>query len=167
MSDSDDLAVLVQSVGTTLSQNRLKLATVESCTGGWVAQSSTSVSGSSGWFECGFVTYSNAAKHAQVGVPEVLIAERGAVSAPVARAMARGGLDQCPADVALSVTGIAGPGGGSEEKPVGTVFICWAARPDRVRTEQFLFEGDRDAVRRQSVLEALGGLLRFLREEES
>ncbi len=165
MTRQDDLTGVAQNVGSILRSHGLKLVTVESCTGGWIAQSITSVSGSSEWFECGLVTYSNEAKHEQVGVPEALIAERGAVSAPVARAMARGGLDRSLADVALSVTGIAGPGGGSEEKPVGTVFICWAARPDRVRTEQFLFDGDREAVRRQSVLEALGGLARFLREE--
>ena len=100
-----------------------------------------------------------------MGVPDLLINENGAVSGPVARAMARGGLDHSPADVAVAVTGVAGPDGGSAEKPVGTEFVSWALRSGALRTERFLFEGDRSAVRAQTVVEALGGLIRFIRDE--
>ena len=154
-------------VGRVLVEKNLKLATVESCTGGWIGQSLTAVAGSSAWYERGFVTYSNASKSELVGVPRELISRSGAVSEPVVRAMARGGLSHSPADWALAVTGIAGPDGGSTDKPVGTVWLGWIARTGMERTEQYLFKGDREAVRRQSVIEALSGLIRFLEEDLS
>ena len=162
---SDRLNRVAEQVGQLLQDQGFRLTTVESCTGGWIAQSVTAVAGSSVWFERGFITYSNEAKHELVGVPDLLIIENGSVSGPVARAMARGGLDHSPADVAIAVTGIAGPDGGSVEKPVGTVFVSWAQRSGALRTERFLFEGDRAAVRAQTVVEALGGLIRFIRDE--
>ena len=154
-------------VGRVLVAGRLKLATVESCTGGWIGQSLTAVAGSSAWYERGFVTYSNASKNELVGVPRELISRWGAVSEPVVRAMARGALSHSPADLALAVTGIAGPDGGSADKPVGTVWLGWIARTGTERTEQYLFKGGREAVRRQSVIEALSGLIRFLEEDSS
>ena len=162
---SDQLGSVAEQVGGLLKDQGSRLTTVESCTGGWIAQSVTAVAGSSVWFERGFITYSNEAKHELVGVPGLLIIENGAVSGPVARAMARGGLDHSPADIAVAVTGVAGPDGGSIEKPVGTVFVSWALRSGALRTERFLFEGDRVAVRAQTVIEALGGLIRFMHDE--
>lgn len=134
------------------------LATAESCTGGLIAAACTDLAGSSRWFERGFVTYSNAAKTELLGVPGTLIDTEGAVSAPVAEAMAGGALRQSRAQVALAVTGIAGPGGGSVEKPVGTVWFAWAL-PVRCWTERRCFDGDRAAVRRQTVQHALQVLL--------
>ena len=162
---SDQLDSVAEQGGQLLQDQGSRLTTVESCTGGWIAQSVTAVAGSSVWFERGFITYSNEAKHELVGVPDLLIIENGAVSGPVARAMARGGLDHSPADVAVAVTGVAGPDGGSTEKPVGTVFVSWALRSGALRTERFLFEGNRVAVREQTVFEALGGLIRFMHDE--
>ena len=162
---SDRFSSVAKQVGELLKDQGSRLPTVESCTGGWIAQSVTAVAGSSAWFERGFVTYSNEAKHELGGVPDLLIIENGAVRGPVARAMARGGLEHSPADVAVAVTGVAGPDGGSAEKPVGTVFVSWALRSGALRTERFLFEGDRAAVRAQTVVEALGGLIRFIRDE--
>ncbi len=161
----DRLTSVADEVGQLLKDHGFRLTTVESCTGGWIAQSVTAVAGSSVWFERGFITYSNEAKHELVGVPDLLIIENGAVSRPVARAMARGGLDHSPADVAVAVTGVAGPDGGSTEKPVGTVFVSWALRSGALRAERFLFEGDREAVRVQTVIEALEGLIRFMLDE--
>ena len=161
------LPELSAEVGRVLVSQHFKLATVESCTGGWIGQSLTAAAGSSVWYERGFVTYSNASKSELVGVPRELISRSGAVSEPVVRAMARGALSHSPADLALSVTGIAGPGGGSADKPVGTVWLGWIARTGMERTEQYLFKGDREAVRRQSVVEALSGLIRFLEENPS
>ena len=132
----------------------LMLATAESCTGGLIAASLTDIAGSSDVVERGFVTYSNAAKHEILGVPEALIADHGAVSAQVAEAMASGALDHARADVAVSVTGIAGPGGASGDKPVGLVFLGLARRGEAVTSERRVFPGDRRQVREASVLEA-------------
>ena len=161
------LLELSSEVGRVLVVQHLKLATVESCTGGWIGQSLTAVAGSSAWYERGFVTYSNASKNELVGVSRELISRSGAVSEPVVRAMARGALSHSPADLALAVTGIAGPDGGSADKPVGTVWLGWIARTGIERAEQYLFTGDREAVRRQSVVEALSGLIRLLEEDSS
>ena len=140
-----------------LTQHGWHLATAESCTGGLIAGACTDLTGSSDWFERGFVTYSNAAKSELLGVDPGLIAAQGAVSAEVAEAMVRGALAHSPAEVALAVTGIAGPGGGSVDKPVGTVWLAWAL-PGRVWSERQVFAGDRAAVRAH----ALGTLLRAL-----
>lgn len=140
-----------------LLQRQLKLATAESCTGGMIAAACTDLAGSSEWFERGLVTYSNEAKHEMLGVPAALIATHGAVSEPVARAMAAGALQHSRAQVALAVTGIAGPGGGSTAKPVGTVWFAWAL-PGGLTSEVQRFDGDRAAVRNATVQHALARL---------
>jgi nicotinamide-nucleotide amidase len=137
------------------------LVTAESCTGGWAAQVVTSVAGSSAWFERGFVTYSNAAKQELLGVSAQTLRTQGAVSEATAREMARGALERSRGTIALSVTGVAGPGGGSAEKPVGTVCFAWARGSD-TRSETRHFAGDRESVRRQSVILALEGVLKAL-----
>ena len=134
---------------------RLMIATAESCTGGLIAATLTAIAGSSDVVERGFVTYSNAAKTELLGVPTELIARHGAVSEEVARAMAEGALDRSPADLAVSVTGVAGPGGGSAEKPVGLVWLGCRRRDRPPMTLRRLFPGDRTEVRRASVAQAL------------
>lgn len=134
------------------------MATAESCTGGMIAAACTDLAGSSRWFERGFITYSNDAKTALLGVPGALIDSHGAVSQAVAEAMVRGALRQSKAQVAVAVTGIAGPGGGSAEKPVGTVWLAWAV-PGRCWSACRRFGGDRAAVRLATVHDALQGLL--------
>ncbi|MBL6918867.1 CinA family protein [Gammaproteobacteria bacterium] len=152
----------VSQLATVLVDRDWRLATVESCTGGSIAQLLTSVAGSSEWFECGLVTYSNRSKTELAGVPEHLIDQYGAVSEKVACAMASGAISRTAATAALSVTGVAGPSGGSATKPVGTVYIAWQFPGLPVRAERFHFHGDRDAVRRQSVNIALEELLRLM-----
>jgi len=154
-----ELLRLAERVGRALMRAGATLATAESCTGGWVAQAVTAIAGSSAWFDRGFVTYSNAAKSEMLGVPEALIREHGAVSEPVARAMAEGALAHSRAHAAVAITGIAGPSGGTPEKPVGTVWFAWAARGAATRSARHLLRGDREAIRRQSVAIALEGLL--------
>ncbi len=156
-----DTATLVEQLARELRARGLMMATAESCTGGLIAGACTDLSGSSDWFERGFVTYSNAAKHALLGVPALLIEQHGAVSEPVARAMAAGALAHSPAQLAVAVTGVAGPTGGSAEKPVGTVWFGWAT-PQGVFTEHQRFDGDRAAVRQATVRHALAGLLQRL-----
>jgi nicotinamide-nucleotide amidase len=137
-------------------------ATAESCTGGWIAKALTDIAGSSQWFLEGFVTYGNEAKRQRLGVPLAAL-KGGAVSEAVARAMARGALTRSGAQVAVAVTGIAGPGGAVPGKPVGTVWIAWADRRGgriHLNAERRCFRGDRDAVRRKTVRAALAGLLR-------
>jgi len=156
------LEQLAQAVGHVLRQRGLTLAIAESCTGGWIAQSITSIEGSSAWFERGFVTYTNVAKRELLGVSATTLARQGAVSEGTVRAMAEGALANSHADVALAVTGIAGPGGGSAEKPVGTVWIAWAGKRLETVGRRYSFSGDRAQVRRQSVAAALSGLIDFL-----
>jgi nicotinamide-nucleotide amidase len=148
-------------VGKKLKRSRLTLVTAESCTGGWVAQAVTSVAGSSDWFERGYVTYSNAAKRADLGVSAATLRRHGAVSEATAREMAQGALRRSRADVALAITGIAGPGGAAPGKPVGTVCFAWA-QGRRIRSETRRFRGGRSRVRRQSVIHALRGVLKWL-----
>ena len=136
------------------------VATAESCTGGWIAKCLTDIVGSSEWFRGGGVAYSNALKTALLGVTPALLDTHGAVSEAVVRAMARGVLEATDADCAVAVTGIAGPGGGSAEHPVGTVWIAWVRRGANPHARRRRFDGDRDAVRRATVAEALAGLLR-------
>ena len=136
-------------------QRGLTVSTVESCTGGLVAATLTAIAGSSDVVDRAWVTYSNEAKHQMVSVPWDTLEAHGAVSEPVARAMASGALDRCKADLSVSVTGVAGPGGGSAEKPVGLVHFAGARRGVTVVTERHVFPGDRDAIRRVSVLTAL------------
>ena len=137
------------------------LVTAESCTGGWVAQAITSVAGSSDWFERGYVTYSNAAKHEELGISKKTLVRHGAVSEQTAREMARGALKHSRGTIALAITGVAGPGGGTPGKPVGTVCFAWA-RGRRIRSETKRFKGGRSRVRRQSVIYSLRGVLRCL-----
>ena len=158
---SDTLTTLATLVGTRLRAESLMLATAESCTGGWVAQAVTAIAGSSQWFERGFVTYSNAAKTDMLGVDAQCITEHGAVSEPVARAMALGAVRHSGAPVAVAVTGIAGPSGGSADKPVGTVWFGWAVGAS-VHTQLQVFAGDRAAVRAAAVRHALRGLVELL-----
>ncbi len=154
-----DLLALCEQVALALRQRGWRLATAESCTGGLVAATCTGLSGSSDWLDRGYVTYSNAAKTADLGVPAELLARWGAVSEPVVRAMVEGALCRSLAQVAVAVTGVAGPTGGSADKPVGTVWFGWAT-PEGVITEAQHFAGDRDAVRHATVRHALAGLLR-------
>ncbi len=157
--EQETLEALAAQVGVQLAANGLRLATAESCTGGWVAQCLTAIAGSSAWFERGFVTYSNEAKQEMLGVEAETLAVHGAVSEPCAFAMASGALRHSRADWALSITGIAGPSGGSPDKPVGTVCFAWVG-PDGCRgTETHRFRGDRAAIRWQSVERALNGIL--------
>lgn len=153
-----ELETLSARVGQWLEQRGWMLATAESCTGGWVAATVTATAGSSGWFDRGFVTYSNAAKHDTLGVRTETLSHHGAVSEAVVAEMAAGALARSQADVALAVSGVAGPGGGSPAKPVGMVCIAWARRGAVPVTSTQHFEGDRDAVRRASVVHALEGL---------
>ena len=147
----------VRRLAGALARRGWRLVTAESCTGGLIAAACTAVAGSSDWFERGLVTYSNAAKTELLGVPAALIERHGAVSAEVAREMAEGALRHAPADLALAVTGIAGPGGGSPGKPVGTVWLAWALHGDPSGAQAVLLslQGDRAAVRLQTVSHAL------------
>lgn len=155
------IAELTARLAELMQGRGLMLATAESCTGGMIAAACTDLAGSSAWFERGFVSYSNAAKTQLLGVPADCIASHGAVSEPVARAMALGALTHSAAQVAVAVTGVAGPGGGSPDKPVGTVWIAWAMA-DQVRAERMQFSGDRAAVRQATVEHALQGLVTLL-----
>jgi nicotinamide-nucleotide amidase len=152
---------LSQQVGAALKARGLRLATAESCTGGWVSMALTAVAGSSDWFERGYVTYSNAAKRDDLGVQEETLRRHGAVSEESAREMAAGAIRATGAQVALAITGIAGPTGGTTAKPVGTVCFAWA-HGSTISSETRRFDGDRESVRRQSVLHALKGLLQRL-----
>ena len=153
---------LAKALGERLMAAGAVLVTAESCTGGWAAQVVTSVPGSSAWFERGFVTYSNAAKQECLGVRAETLARYGAVSEETAREMALGALQRSQGSIALAVTGVAGPGGGSPGKPVGTVCFAWARTTGLLRSEQIRFSGDRESVRRQSVMRALQGILEAL-----
>ena len=148
-------------VADLMLKKGLFLATAESCTGGLISAACTDLAGSSAWFERGFVTYSNEAKTASLGVDAALIAQHGAVSQPVAEAMARGAITHSLAQVAVAVTGVAGPTGGSVEKPVGTVWFGWAT-PTGVVTEMRRFDGDRRQVREATVRHALEKLVTLL-----
>jgi nicotinamide-nucleotide amidase len=152
---------LAQRIGEALKARGLRLVTAESCTGGWVSMALTAVAGSSDWFERGYVTYSNAAKREDLGVQEDTLRRHGAVSEETAREMAAGALKRGGGQVALAITGIAGPTGGSAAKPVGTVCFAWA-HGGKISSETRRFDGDRESVRRQSVLHALQGLLQRL-----
>jgi nicotinamide-nucleotide amidase len=157
----DNLIQLAKEVGEALEKKNLLLATAESCTGGGVAYALTEISGSSNWFECGFVTYSNASKSELLDIPAALIAQHGAVSEEIAAAMAEGALANSEAHVALSTTGIAGPSGAVPGKPIGTVCFAWSMH-GKTYTERLHLSGDRKSIREQTVAHALKGLLQFL-----
>lgn len=154
-----DLARLSEQLGRICQPHGLTVATAESCTGGWVAQVITHTAGSSAWFERGFVTYANVAKTDMLGVRSITIETFGAVSLETASEMATGALNNSNALISLSVTGIAGPTGGSAEKPVGTVCFGWCRKGDLPFCERQLFTGDRESIRRQAVIHALLGLI--------
>ena len=153
-----DLDQLATQLGERLRAARDHVVTAESCTGGWIAKAMTGVAGSSDWFDSGMVVYSYEAKQALLGVSPQTLESHGAVSRETVIEMVSGALVRSGASVAVAVTGIAGPGGGSEDKPVGTVWIGWKRRGGYTRAELFHFEGDREAVRRQTVGAALRGL---------
>ena len=161
-SASLDTPALVEQLAQVLQDKGWMMATAESCTGGLIAGACTDLSGSSNWFERGFVTYSDAAKTELLGVDAALIAAHGAVSEPVARAMAEGAVARSQAQVAVAVTGVAGPTGGTAEKPVGTVWFGWSVG-GHARTERLRFDGGRTEVRAATVHHALRTLLNLLR----
>ncbi|ALU90545.1 damage-inducible protein CinA [Herbaspirillum rubrisubalbicans] len=157
----DSTLDLATRVGHTLKSKGLLLATAESCTGGGIAHAITEIAGSSEWFDCGFVTYSNASKNELLDISEALIAQHGAVSEEIAGAMAEGAVANSNSDVAVSTTGIAGPGGAVPGKPVGTVCFGWRVG-EKTYTERLVFKGDRQQVRAQTVEHSLKGLLKLL-----
>ena len=159
-----ELEELSTQVGAALKQAGLILATAESCTGGWVAQVVTHTAGCSEWFDRGFITYSNNAKRVQLGVGARTLVRYGAVSPETAVEMAAGALEKSKAMISLAITGVAGPGGGSPDKPVGTVCFAWSVKNQAAQTEQLVFAGDRESVRRQAVIHALQGLLSRIKE---
>ena len=154
-------------VGRALRSTGLNLVTAESCTGGWVGEAVTAIAGSSDWFDRGFITYSNAAKREVLGVAAATLNQHGAVSEETAREMALGALKQSRAQISVAITGVAGPGGGSADKPVGTVCFAWAKNDAALRSERRLLKGDRTEVRRQSVLIALRGILGLCSQDET
>jgi nicotinamide-nucleotide amidase len=153
---------LAEKVGAALKKRKLMLVTAESCTGGWVSEAVTMVPGSSGWFERGFVTYTYISKREMLGVSERTLEKHGAVAEEIVREMVKGALSRSHAQVAVAVSGVAGPSGGTPEKPVGTVCFAWARKGGAVRSETKRYAGDREAVRRQSVEQALRGVLALL-----
>ncbi|MEG3192373.1 CinA family protein [Lysobacter sp. D1-1-M9] len=159
--DVSDAALhrLAEQVGEAARQHHQTLVTAESCTGGWIAKTLTDIAGSSGWFICGMAAYSYEAKQALLGVGPQTLEEHGAVSRETVMEMVSGALVHSGATLAVAVTGIAGPGGGTDDKPVGTVWIAWKRRGGYPTAVVFHFSGDREAVRRQSVAAALHGLL--------
>ena len=154
-----ELIALSAALGTACHQHQLTITTAESCTGGWAAQVITHTAGSSGWFERGFITYSNAAKVDMLGVQQKTLDIYGAVSTETAVEMAVGAIQNSNAMISLAITGIAGPGGGSPGKPVGTVSFAWCGKGQPAEGEQRLFPGNREAIRRAAVKHALKGLL--------
>ncbi len=160
----DSLYALAEQLGQAMRQQRLTLVTAESCTGGWVGEVVTAVPGSSQWYDRGFITYSNAAKMALLGVQPETLDRWGAVSEQTVREMAEGALSHSDANIALSVSGIAGPGGGSPNKPVGTVCFGWAVRSGPVWSQVRHFPGDRQMIRRQAVQASLLEVLGYLQQ---
>ena len=158
----EKIKVLVEELAKHALDQQVRIATAESCTGGWVAQEVTALAGSSEWFECGFVTYSNEAKQQMLGVPESFFISDGAVSESVVVAMAQGAVEKSRAQLSVAISGVAGPGGGTALKPVGTVWIAWYYAGHEVEACCYQFPGDREEVREQAVTEALKGLIKQL-----
>ncbi|MEA2119860.1 CinA family protein [Halovibrio sp. HP20-50] len=159
-----DLTRLAQRLGQLCQQLGVEVTAAESCTGGGIASAITAVAGSSGYFTTGYVTYANAAKTRLLGVPEATLAEHGAVSEAVVNAMVTGACRESGADMGVAVSGVAGPDGGSDDKPVGTVWLAWG-NAESQRAECFHFSGDRQAVREKAVQEALVGLVAHLMDQ--
>lgn len=158
----NEISPLVEETAGLLMAQGLRMATAESCTGGWIAQQATALPGSSDWFECGFVSYSNQAKQAMLGVREETLARNGAVSEAVVLEMALGAINRSAANIAVAVSGVAGPSGGSKTKPVGTVWIAWAGVSGEPYGQCFHFPGDRQQIRWQTVEASFTGLLKRL-----
>ncbi len=156
-----ELQRLALKVGVYLKSNGWRLVTAESCTGGWVAKVVTDIAGSSNWFERGFVTYTNASKMDMLGVSSITLDTWGAVSEQTVREMAQGGLRRSRGNLSVAISGIAGPAGGTVEKPVGTVWFAWAHLGCETNAVHKRFTGDRDAIRHQAVVTALEGLFEF------
>ncbi len=156
------LHALAKTLGEEARRREVMIATAESCTGGWTAEALTAVAGSSKWFERGFITYSNLSKQEMLGVSSETLKQFGAVSEQTAIEMAQGALHHSHAHVSLSVTGIAGPGGGTLDKPVGTVCMAWAAVGQAIRSQTAHFTGNREEIRRQSVITVLNGMIELL-----
>lgn len=152
----------IELLSKKLIDAKLVMATAESCTGGGIAQALTAISGSSQWFDSGLVTYSNEAKQRLLGVPGELIVDWGAVSEPVAKSMAEGAASQDGVDLAVAVTGVAGPTGGTKEKPVGTVWIAWKLQNNQAEAHCYRFDGDRSEIRQATINAAITGLLERL-----
>ena len=161
LSNLQNLTAITQQIGEILCKKNAKLTTAESCTGGGISKAITAVSGSSQWFEFGFVTYANTAKQKLLGVSQETLDQYGAVSEQVVREMAQGAIQQSNADYAIAVSGIAGPDGGTEQKPVGTVWICWQT-PQQIWTQKFMLKGDRQAIRTAAIKNSLQQLLQHL-----
>ena len=160
--DDSTLHTLAEQIAVEFTRRGATLVTAESCSGGWIAKTLTDIAGSSAWFECGVVAYSYEAKEALLGVRPETLEEHGAVSRETAIEMVSGALARYGATVAVAVTGIAGPSGGTADKPVGTVWLSWKRRGGYAQAELFHFDGDRDAVRRQTVAAALAGVRKIL-----
>ena len=158
----DELKLLSQAVGARLAEAGLTLVTAESCTGGWVGQLVTAQAGSSHWFERGFITYANEAKIEMLGVPPAVLAMHGAVSEETASAMAAGALKHSHAEAALAISGIAGPGGGTPQKPVGLVCYGWALADGTLLSSTCRLDGDREEIRSRAVAAALRGLIELI-----
>lgn len=158
----EHLTVKILRLAALLKADKRRLATAESCTGGGIAEALTALAGSSNWFECGFVTYSNESKQSMLGVTSSSLAEQGAVSEAVVKEMASGAIMRSRAQLAVAVSGVAGPAGGTLEKPVGTVWVAWADEQCRWAS-CYHFQGDREAVRRQTIEAAIDGLLAWFK----
>lgn len=152
---------LSKQLGALLKQNNMRCTTAESCTGGGLSAAITAIPGSSAWFECGFVTYSNQSKEDFLGVPHEILETEGAVSEACAIAMATGAIHHSHADLSVAITGIAGPDGGSTDKPVGTVWIAWANKNDVKTASHYVFQGSREEIRTTCIKAALSGLIEF------
>ena len=161
LSNSQTVNSIAQQLGEMLCKKNAKLTTAESCTGGGISEAITAVSGSSQWFEFGFVTYSNGAKQKLLGVSKETLEEYGAVSEQIVKQMAQGAIQQSRADYAIAVSDIAGPEGGTEDKPVGTVWVCWQT-PTESWAQKFILSGDRQAVRKAAIKKSLQQLLQHL-----
>jgi nicotinamide-nucleotide amidase len=161
-SDTNNLGDLAEKLGAALKARGIKLALAESCTGGMVAEAITSVAGSSAWFDCGFVTYSNQAKMDMLGVSAQTLEKYGAVSEEIATEMVLGGLKNSHAQIAGSITGIAGPDGGTTDKPVGTVWLAWAGDNLPLKTKVYVFAGNRQQIRQQAAAALMAGFIEHL-----
>jgi nicotinamide-nucleotide amidase len=159
------ISTLTEQLAQLAISHQLKLVTAESCTGGYISKTLTDLAGSSSWFECGFVTYSNASKETLLGVENSLLARYGAVSEEVIKAMCKGALERTAAHLAISVSGIAGPDGGTKDKPVGTVWLGWQL-DGLEHTAQFIFKGSRADIREQAVVEALKGAISMIQQKD-